>query len=272
MPNNHFLIIARVGDKSLHSHWLQGATPEFDLFLSYYGSEQDKYKTDATYYENKKGGKWSEISRIWEEQAALINQYDAVWFPDDDLLINAHQLNRMFAFFKAYELELAQPALSQDSYYSHAQLLQQQGTTIRYTNFIEVMAPIFSKTALQQLGSSFSQSRSGWGLDFLWPQLLPEQSKVAIIDAVTVVHTRPVGGELYKNNPELSPKTDMVTLSKAYPHLHIGNQNYLGRFRILGQIREIRYNTDWMATLIGWWQKRRAKAKGKAAEKYPANP
>lgn len=73
-----------------------------------------------------KGGKWPIISRLIDKNWEIISKYDAVWFPDDDLLVDTNSICKMFDLFSAFDLSLAQPALSMDSYFSHPCLLQQK--------------------------------------------------------------------------------------------------------------------------------------------------
>jgi len=268
---NRFLVIGRVGDRSLHPHWLQGAQPLFDVYLSYFGDEPEKYKDQAQYYEQVKGGKWPVLARIVQENPEIMQKYDAVWMPDDDLLIDAHQINRMFQFFMAFELQLAQPALSEDSYFSHSSLLKPHvQSVLRYVNFIEVMAPIFSKACLTQLTPTLSQSPSGWGLDNLWPNLLnnPDKTAIAVIDAVTVVHTRPVGGELYKKNPELSPKRDVEQLQLLYPQLDIDRRSNKNKFRVYSQVSASALLSETSSFVVGKIQRIKAKLRSKNVPKY----
>lgn len=37
---NRYLIIARVGDNSLHPTWINSEKRNFDLFISYFGNEE----------------------------------------------------------------------------------------------------------------------------------------------------------------------------------------------------------------------------------------
>lgn len=267
-----FLIVARVGDRSLHSHWLQDGEPMFDTFLSYFGDEPEKYRDQATYYEQVKGGKWPEIGRIVEQNWDVISQYKAVWFPDDDLLVNAHDINRLFGFMLAFDLALAQPALTMDSYFSHSSLLVQQHTALRITNFVEVMAPVFSAQALSRLRHTFRQSPSGWGLDNLWPNLLGKGDTIAVIDAVAVVHTRPLGGELYKKNPELHPENDVRKLAELYPELDINRRSFKNKFRVFAQLRYTMASNALTAFIRGKKQRILGKKRSKKITKYGVAP
>jgi hypothetical protein len=75
--------------------------------------------------------------------------------------------------------------------------LHNRSFRLRYTNFIEVMAPCFSAKALAKLLPTFDENLSGWGLDYVWPMLLGSQANVAIIDDVQILHTRPIGAANY---------------------------------------------------------------------------
>ena len=56
------------------------------------------------------------------------------------------------------------------------------------------MAPIFSQAALCRAAGSFALNASGYGLDHLWPTIIDvPPTAIAILDAVSVLHTRPIG-------------------------------------------------------------------------------
>lgn len=265
---NRYLIIARVGDNSLHPAWINSEKRNFDLFISYFGNEEKKYSEHADYYEHMKGGKWPIISRLIDKNWEIISKYDAVWFPDDDLLVDTDSICKMFDLFSAFDLSLAQPALSMDSYFSHPCLLQQKKSIIRFTNFVEVMAPIFSLSSLERVKHTFSQSKSGWGLDFLWPHMI--NGKIGIIDVTPVIHTRPIGGELYKLNPELSPKMDIVKLQEIYPDIILNKKYKKNKFKVFSQILETRTLNEKMAYFKGKVQVALAKKVSKETKKYGA--
>lgn len=231
-----FLIICRAGNNSLHKEWVQDTQRHFDLYLSYYGDEQGKYAADADYYDETKGPKWPILHQILEQNPAFLDKYSAIWFPDDDISMPTEQINRMFNLFCGMGMDLAQPALTLDSHVSHKELIQEQNSVLRLVNFIEVMAPIFSKKAINQLYPTFAQSKSGWGLDFLWPVLLG-QKNMAILDATPMTHTRPLGGDLYKNNPSLSPRNDIELLKTLYPQLNLSKNHKPNKFRIFSTLR-----------------------------------
>lgn len=212
------LVVLRAGDGSLHADWIAGARRDFDLFVSYYGETPGRYATDADFYEARPGPKWPRIADLLREHAGVVAEYDCVWFPDDDLATDTATIDRMFAFFHAHRLCLAQPALTRDSFCQWRTLLQEPDCHLRYGRFVEIMAPIFSRDALRACAPSFDESPSGWGLDWLWPVLCDRAGLdgVAVIDATPVRHTRPCGGELYRRHPDLDPRGDALRVVGKY--------------------------------------------------------
>lgn len=214
-PLRKNLVILRAGDGSLHRNWLAGEAVfgrDFDLFISYYGKTEDRHRGDSEFWEHRPGPKWSCLAEIFAERPELVDSYQAFWLPDDDLDADTATLNRMFALFHGLQLKLAQPALTRDSFFTWPQLLQRPEYLLRQMAFVEVMAPLFTRDSLRACMSSFSDSRSGWGLDWIWPQRVggSEDGLIAVLDATPVKHTRPIGGggDLYKNNPDLDPNND----------------------------------------------------------------
>jgi len=239
------LVILRAGDASLHRGWIAEPNRDFDLFISYYGKQADLHKDDAEYYEMRRGPKWSCIGDLLAEHASLIDQYDAFWFPDDDLAATTETLNRMFGLFHGFGLALAQPALTADSYYSWDTLLQKPRYVLRHVAFVEVMAPLFERGALRACLQTFSESRSGWGLDWVWPQLVGKgrRDAIAILDATPVKHTRPLGGELYKNNPDMDPRRDAQQLLERYG---MQASRFSNKYVMYGAIASVS---------PGWWER-----------------
>ena len=274
MPNSskRFLVVARVGDRSLHRHWLAGSERNFDLYLSYYGSETGKFSSDAEHWRERKGPKWPILAEHIREDAEIFERYDAIWLPDDDLLIDANAISRMFDFFSLFELSLGQPALSLNSYYSHAVLLRDARYLVRYTNFVEVMAPILSRASLQLLSPTFAQSRIGWGLDYLWPYLLERsdiKGRIGVIDAVQIVHTRPAGGgDLYKLDPSKSPEADMASLRLLYPEARIEHAFQTAKLGIYGGVRQEISSNGMMAKIRARLYRRIANFKASQSQKY----
>jgi hypothetical protein len=79
-----------------------------------------------------------------------------------------------------------------------APVREQRGNLLRYTPYVEVMCPMFTREAFFKVADTFCENRSGWGLDWIWPKRFATR-EMAIIDKVGIHHTGPLGkGENYK--------------------------------------------------------------------------
>jgi len=209
------IIITPTGKNSLHNNWL-GPNDNFDIiFLCYEDNDfHIELKNKGFNSFNVKGEKWKIIKNFLNENKELIKNYETFWFPDDDLDIDSKSINKLFDLHKKYNLSLSQPSAS--GYTSHKITNKKNDSILRFTNFVEIMCPMMSKDCLISLVDTFDYSESGWGLDLLWPKMLNHpKDKIAIIDEVEIVHTKPVGGN-YKGRFSKSPQEELFFLMKKY--------------------------------------------------------
>ena len=194
-PKPRNIVVSTVGSQSLHRNWVSEGN--YDTMLIYYGNEHG-YEGQSTYYHEQQGPKYHLLKAALKD-SELLRNYDYFWFPDDDIFIQPEQVEKLFRYMQTFKLHLAQPAIV--GYYSLTVTLPQYDSRLRFTNFVEIMCPCFSKMALKTCIDTFDENKTGWSYDALWNELLdhPRRS-IAIIDDVIAVHTRPVfGGELYQN-------------------------------------------------------------------------
>jgi Protein of unknown function (DUF707) len=191
------LVAVRAGDKSLHPHWLIGdGGRNWDLVASYFGDDPGLYRGGDAVRIDAKGPKWVGLHALFEQHPALVKNYDYILLPDDDLMMAKADIGRMFDICRAYRLEAAHPALTWNSYFSHLIALRNSVTSLRFTNFIELMAPCLSPAILEETRGFFGKTLSGWGLERVWAKRAGKTG-MAIIDEVTVFHTCPIGGPNY---------------------------------------------------------------------------
>ena len=191
----------RCGDKSLHKSWTGEQTNdrEFDVAISYFGSNEGLTFPEANYVHRKKAGKWDGIFDFFQEFPDALEAYDFFWLPDDDIKATPEAVIKMIELASKHQLAASQPALSHQSYYSHLITLRHPQYEVRYTNFVEIMVPLLSQETMKRSLPKFAKTKSGFGLDFIWGKWAEESGdKIGIIDAVEVFHTRPVGGDLHK--------------------------------------------------------------------------
>lgn len=260
-----FLVIVRAGDKSLHPAWLAGAGPRnWDLIVNYYGDDPALYRRPDVLRIDSKGPKWPALHDVIRAHPALMARYSHVWLPDDDLAVDLAGINLLFETCVRYGLEMAQPALTWDSYSTHLVTLQHTNSIIRYTNFVEIMGPCFSASMLAKSLPLFATNLSGWGLDFMWTKLADNpDTGVAIIDTVAVRHTRPIGGPNYKTlrAQGISPLVELRAFCRQHgidpkivihksldrhgrPHLAAGRERRFAMRQLLGCVAALRYAPD----------------------------
>ncbi|MCO6430978.1 MAG: hypothetical protein J5J00_08965 [Deltaproteobacteria bacterium] len=183
--------MVRTGDQSLHREWLrEGHLRNFDILISYYGTIAGRFQEEADYYHEERGPKYPSLARLLIENSELLSRYAFIAMPDDDLRASTQAWYYVFEICKKFRLDLAQPSVT--GHYYWPCVAQQTGKLLRFGNFVEIMTPVFSCSCLETMAPFFKESVSGFGLDHLWGHLLTQpQHKLAIIDAVSVHHTRP---------------------------------------------------------------------------------
>lgn len=219
------LVVLRAGDESLHPQWLVGPSShrrDWDLHISYFGDLRRPFRNrpgDVT-LSFEKGTKSEGTVACLEKLGGRIDQYDWIWLPDDDLWVELPTLNRFFEIVAEYDLDLAQPALGAGSYAAHPITVQRPHMKLRFTTFVEIMAPCFSRKAFALCAPYLGATRSSWGLNWLFPKLLGYPPRgIAVVDETPVIHTRPPAGG---PNIALSRKSGMEPHQEmdAFMRLH----------------------------------------------------
>ncbi len=199
-PTAPMLAVIRCGDNSLHESWALH-TRHCDIGISYFGADELRLFPEARYVHRKKAGKWDGIYDFFLCHPETVTLYDYFWFPDDDLYLTGKNVDDLIAIGSEYKFDLLQPSLDMKSYFTHFITLNHPQTKMRMTNFVEIMAPMLSNRLLHKVLPTIANTRSGFGLDFLWAQMVDDmrggdQAGCAIIDQIMIHHTRPIGAAL----------------------------------------------------------------------------
>src|SRR5882762_6029589 len=177
MPSKN-IIIAPCGNKAtiFKDFWLKyKEEKDFELCLLFYHEQinNPSYYADADHFFHLKGFKYHMIHRLLTEvHPEWLKTYDHFYFLDDDIEIDTRQINQLFALSKGFGSFISCAALSQDSYCSWPMFKQDPHSWCRFVGQIEVMAPLFSREALERCLGSFVGNRSSWGVDSVWSKLL----------------------------------------------------------------------------------------------------
>jgi len=140
-------------------------------------------------YTKCKGWKWQFCQRFLTQNFIKRFNFDYIMVWDDDLDIHNFNIDLFIKICKAFKIEIAQPALGYNSYFTHAVTLKSSNPNVvfRITDFVEIMCPVFTKEAWLKLYPYLEYSNEqGWGYDSIFKFL----GKCAIIDSQPIQHTR----------------------------------------------------------------------------------
>lgn len=189
-----YLLCIRSGRSPRYLNWLNfGKARGWDLLISHYALPETGLEQRADILVTGGLTKLSTIVDIAKDERAIFSRYKAIALFDDDLVINFDDVDKMFNAFSRHQLLLGQPALTHQSYHSFRETLFCPSFSVRFTNLVEIMMPIFSASAFERCLPTFTEVTSGWGLDWVWPHILgAPKDRVGIIDDILVRHTSPI--------------------------------------------------------------------------------
>ena len=221
-----YLVVVRAGDTSLHPQWLRGSGERsWDLIVHAFGEtcpwvDEEGVEVIRATGAEKQGPKLRAMHALYGRRRSDFLSYDYVFFPDDDLAADLETINLIFVLCQHFKLDYAQPALTHDSHMAGWGItMENRSFLLRYTTFVEVMAPVFSRSFLELCIPTFTENVSGYGLDILWSSWVTSPWKIAILDACPMKHTRPpFQGQLYKTIKEMgaSPEGELIALIKRW--------------------------------------------------------
>ena len=229
------IMIICAGDNSLHHQkkWFSKSR-QYVLCINYYGDSKeihDIYKKNSDIFVASKGPKWVIIRNILLNRKVnlkILRDFNFITFPDDDLDLSVSKWNKLFKIGEKYKLDLFQPALIDNGREyitkSHENLIVHPECKLRYINFVEVMAPIFSQKTLHKSLKILCDPniKSAWGVDYVIAQHVLNFKKIAVIDSVTMIHTRPRGkisnamGSSFYKTFQIDPFKEMEYFLKKY--------------------------------------------------------
>lgn len=210
----------------MHRKWIK-ESPNFDLHLIVYDDSFNSYYNDTVFISPQKGYKFELVYNYLVRNPIYLEKYQYFFILDDDIQIDATNIAKLFENMEKYNLSIAQPALT-DSYYTYEHTMKCKSTLLRYSNFVEMMAPCFSQDALKKVIFTFNESKSGRGIEFHWAELIGfSGTEMAIIDDIEAVHTRPIQSFNPQNVKELTDYIEKYKLSREISEFgSLPNENY----------------------------------------------
>jgi hypothetical protein len=231
----HNLVIVPAGDNSLHETYCDNR--DFELWAVYWGRNKmvaDRFRKSVDKLVIRSGFKW-DLFRSFCDIQSVFGEYDFVFCPDDDVLIDgAKNITRLFDMAAKIGADIFQPAISNE-YYSPGWEATRYipGLRCHATNIVEGMMPgfsgrIFSQCVLPML-HALPHLRVGFGFGATIMRMsegvLGRPVRTFVIDAVPVTHTRPVGS---------GPQSHEVGLDEAFtlPNANAFPVTELARFKV----------------------------------------
>lgn len=213
-PRRPYLVFSSVDEgRALLVEGLGSEDRQFDLVIYVYNGSIDKFDRETVdYCVSHPGYKFQNFYHF--SQNCDISKYSAIWLVDEDVIISTYDINRMFNVFMENELQIAQPAY--DRLFNWELCLADENFSLRYTNFVENGVAILARTAVECCLETMRYSKSGWGLDFIWPKLcgFPFQG-IAIIDEV-VLQCPPVPSAIDKTMQRNERETEGRQLMQTF--------------------------------------------------------
>lgn len=231
------LVFARVGPGSVHRYWLAepAADRNWDLQLSTWMDDLAGLTDGDFPVHLDTGVKWGCVGRFFTAHPELLDRYDYVHFPDDDLLFEAGSISRIFTICREHDLKIAQPALRLSSYASYPLVFECPAFHLRFANFVEPMGPVISSEHLRALLPYFAYWQTGWGLDDFWTLTMGNPRwAAAIIDSEPMLHVRPLHtGAIYSSflTLGLDPYRDVAEIQANFANVPQGRLVYGGILR-----------------------------------------
>ena len=224
------ILFTSAGDNTnFYNLWCSN-TRNYDIFICYYGdSNYDKYKEHADFYLKRKGSKMQNFHHIWTNNIGNIKDYKIFYIVDDDIIINTNEINDLFRLFKKLDVWILQPSFSKRSKISHDITKQIENNKYRYTNFIEINTPFFSKYSLSKCMDNYNPLLTGYGIDILFMNILGVESrnKFVIVDYISCINPNKDDSEIEKLQPLETRITNWKIVQKSLKLNDIIHKNFL---------------------------------------------
>jgi hypothetical protein len=217
-----YLVFVRAGPSSLHPKLLaQDPRRNWDCCVSWHTQPVSLDGDSAEFHETGGDNKFEAFVAFFRKTAAS-HPYRYYLVVDDDIDFAPGDVSRLFTLCSQHATFVCQPALRWGTHISHDVTLWNPVCVVRKTTFVEVMSPCFSRQAVEQLERTFLLTKSTWGIDYVWGSLLAGQNRLAVVDAVRVAHTKPLGfgrGDFYEKLKRLGVDAweEYTAIMQRYP-------------------------------------------------------
>lgn len=146
--------------------------------------------------------------------------FEFAFLLDYDIGLDSFSEDRLLRKLQHRSINCAQFAISQVSHSAFPFLGKETNRDFRRVNFIEVMAPIFSRQGIDKVLHTFPMSISTWGLDYAWSSIFSGNS-MYVIDTETMHHTSKPDlsdGPFYRylSSIGVNPREELANLKEQF--------------------------------------------------------
>lgn len=172
------------------SYYKNNLSDNCDLYLNYYGNNHEIYvalNENAKFLSNIYTTKFPALKIAFEK--TNLSEYDYIFVFDDDFTIETGNILYIPDIMSRYNLEIASGCHSNSGRVSFDLMRFHEGDHIfRYTNFVEMNFPVFSKNALSQYMKVYDGKLCGWGNDWWYLNELQcnYKNNCGIIDKICI--------------------------------------------------------------------------------------
>jgi hypothetical protein len=183
------LVFTSAGDRSNLRAWLHGRR-DFDLWVVYYGNGPSPFQELGDVHNSRKGSKFQNLHYCYRQWPEVFARYEAVMVMDDDIIIDATGITRLFEIRRELDLWALQPAFRLAGKVSWDITAVHSTAKLRYTNFIEMACPLIRRDKLDAFMAVYDPELVGYGADWWFLNTLGAelQNHVAVVDEVTCIN------------------------------------------------------------------------------------
>lgn len=194
--NKHAIFVSAGERETFASYALRHLTDTFDvLVFSYARGDATKSSAwqGATVLAAGSGTKFNALQSLFHQYPDALTNYQTIWVCDDDLILENGDYRSLPMVALAVGASVLSPAHSIRGKISHPIMLPQLGRHFfRFTNFVEMTAPLFQTAALIQFLQSYDGSLRGYADDcwFLCTLNADETAVAGVVDLVSIINPR----------------------------------------------------------------------------------
>ena len=190
------LIFSSVGDNTNFDNIWLGEDREYDVFVIYYGGNEknfQKYSKKVDYIEKRKGDKWQNFHHLYSTQYDKIQEYDRIFFLDDDIIITTEDINKMFQLSLECDLKICQPSFALGSEIGWSINTSNPNLFLKYTNFVENNSCLMTKDSINKFMKMYDPKLVSFGVDYIYMvangvEDIINLKKFAIIDSIQCIN------------------------------------------------------------------------------------